>query len=329
MLPELRVRRALAHMGVATPTDLTPVDSVNNEVWMADALVVRLSCKPEQRLRREASLARLLPPGVGYPPIVAYGAEIGSEWLILRRLSGLPLSRCWPHMGNDARRNAITQLAGRLRLIHGTATPALPPLRDLPQPIDPAPSPTMAVARLMSALERAGRLPHVDKGLMAEAADFVAVTAPVLEPFNGRTLIHGDLTFENVLWDPRTEELTAVLDFEWARGAPRDMELDVLLRFIAYPELHVAPDYAATTHADDYRQVPFWLADVYPELFSAPRQLDRCRLYAIAWDVREILQFPPLADAGRLDGRHPYRRIQATLSGTSHLDHLNEAVAAG
>ena len=52
--------------------------------------------------------------------------------------------------------------------------------------------------------------------------------------------------------------------------------------------------YASDTLARDYADVPYWLAEDYPELFSRPAQLDRCRIYAAAWDVEELLAYPPV-----------------------------------
>lgn len=323
MLPELRARRALACVGQGPDVHLDPVASVNNEVWMTSDLVVRVGCRPEQRLRRESQLAQVLPAGVGYPPLVGWGAEMGSEWLVLQRVPGVPLSRAWPTMSRDQRRAAIGDLAARLRLIHATATPPLAPLRHLPQQLDPAPSGTMAVARLVVALGRAGNLAHVDDRVTDALAQMVRDLAPCLEPFTARTLIHGDLSFENVLWDTREGRVTAILDFEWSRGAPADLDLDVLLRYCAYPDLHVPTSYSERTHARDYAEVPFWLAEDYPELFSRPGQLDRCRVYAAAWDVEELLDYPPSGPPSSLDERHPYRRLIALLDGDSHLDRMD------
>lgn len=323
MLPELRARRALTSVGARPDIALEAVESVNNEVWMTDELVVRVSCRPDQRLRREAQLSQVLPDAVGYPPVLGYGAEMGSEWLVLGRLPGLPLSRVWPTLTREARRQAIRELAERLRLIHATPAPALPPLRHLPQLLDPAPSGTMAVARLVVSIDRVGSLEHVDRRFTDDLSEMVQRLAWCLEPFTASTLVHGDLSFENILYDPAQGRLEAILDFEWARGAPRDLDLDVFLRFCAYPDLHVPASYAGETHARDYAEVPHWLAEAYPELFSAPEQLDRCRLFAIAWDVEELLAYPPTTSAAHLDARHPHRRLLAMLAGDSHLDRMD------
>ena len=125
-------------------------------------------------------------------------------------------------------------------------------------------------------------------------------------------MIHGDLTFENVLWDG--DAVTAIIDFEWARPAPRDLELDVLLRFCAYPFLHVADDYEAQTKAEAYEDVPSWLAEDYPQLFTTPDLRDRLRVYAIAFEVRQLLMLPPPAPARDLSPRHPLPRLLQLLT---------------
>ncbi len=66
---------------------------------------------------------------------------------------------------------------------------------------------------------------------------------PAIEPFGSDHLTHGDLTFENMLWDG--SDLRAILDFEWSRTAPANVDLDVLLRMCCYPFLHVGPSGSA------------------------------------------------------------------------------------
>jgi hygromycin-B 7''-O-kinase len=129
-----------------------------------------------------------------------------------------------------------------------------------------------------------------------------------------------------VLWDG--EQVTALLDFEWARPAPADLELDVFLRFCAYPFLHVAADYEHLVKATDYADVPWWLAEEYPELFGHAHQFDRVRAYSIAFDVRDLLLHPPDRPVKELSQFHPYNRLAELVDGTSHLDRFAAAAAA-
>jgi aminoglycoside phosphotransferase (APT) family kinase protein len=320
---EARARRALAEAGLDFAMPLQRASSVTNEVWLSEQYVIRVNRRPNQRLRREAYLGPLLPPGVHYPEIIAYGGELGADWLIVRRLPGQVLSRQWPTMSNGERRSATRQLSLLMRNLHHVRTPEHLPDSDA--------APQLLASRshgvtdpLISALHQIVHLEHVDAALVTSVIEIVEDTRWVLEPFDTAHLVHGDLTFENVLWDGRA--ITALLDFEWARGGPADLDLDVLLRFCAYPYLHVAEDYEDQTLARDYAPVPYWLAEDYPELFAHPHLLDRMRLYCIAYDVRELQAFPPPAPPDQLSAHHPVNRLDRVARGRSHLDRLADGL---
>jgi scyllo-inosamine 4-kinase len=320
-LAQARARRALRSLGVSDAVPLTRANSVTNEVWFTDDYVVRVNRHADLRLRREAVLAQDLPAEIGYPPVIQYGGELGADWLVVQRLPGQPLSRCWPAMGHHERRAAVRQLADRLRIVHATPCPPLDGLVDTPQLLDPAPTGQRAVHRLLGAVADAGRLPWVDPGIMGDIAAMVQADAGALEPFDATTMVHGDVTFENVLWD--RDHISSLLDFEFARPGPPDLDLDVLLRFAAYPFLHVPPAYENETRAADYERVPWWLLEDYPELFTVARQFERIRLYSIAWDIKEVLSFPPQVSLHHVHSCHPYQRLVHVLRGTSYLDRLN------
>jgi hygromycin-B 7''-O-kinase len=316
-LARLRALQALAAAGLPPPGTLERASSVTNEVWLTGDMVVRVGRRNDGRLCREASLTPHLPAGLGHPEVIACSPPGGRDWLVSRRVPGTVLSRCWPSMTVTERRTAVRQLARRLRLLH--ATPSPPDLAPIvtPQLLD-AGSPT-PLAPLARALRRARRMPHLDTSLLDAVEALVLECAPALVPFHDTTLVHGDLTFENVLWDG--DAVSAILDFEWARGAPPDVDLDVLLRMCAYPFLHVAADYAPRTLARDYADVPRWLAEDYGELFARPRVHQRLTVF----DVRELLAAPSIDAGTQPPPYHPLTRLTGTLRGTNHLRWLDRA----
>ena len=313
-----RARQALAEAGLPLDLTLERASSVTNEVWLSDRYVVRINRQPNQRLRREAAIGPLLPAEVGYPAVEAYGGQLGKDWLIVHRVPGRPLSRCWPGMTRDERRRAVGQIADKLRALHRFDCPDDVPPDDAPQLLDP--HTFRAVDPLLAALDRAATLPHVDPALVDRVRSIVLDTCSTIEPYDQPTFIHGDVTFENVLWDGHA--VTALLDFEFSRNAPADVDLDVLLRFCAFPYLHVAEDYERDTRAIDYAEVPFWLAEDYPELLGFPHQFERLRLYSIAYDVHDVLTVPPSRSIRQLSPHHALRRLERTVEGMSHLDQL-------
>jgi aminoglycoside phosphotransferase len=321
-LAEVRARTALRGAGLDPSVALERASSVTNEVWLTPTHVVRVNRRPDNRLYREALIGSALPPYVGHPKVIAHGGGKGNDWLIQERQPGIPLAHAWPTLSPGQRERAVYGLADRLSVLHATkAPPGLPPIEHAPQLLQVgAPEPTLP---LLAALDKAADLPHVDPLLMVEVRDMVSRLAPALSPFDSDTLVHGDVTFENILW--HDGDVTALLDLEWARPGPRDLDLDILLRCAAYPKLHVAEAYEAATNAADYADVPWWLGEAYPSLFEFPRQIDRVRLYSIAYDVRDLLSSPPTTPASQLSELHAYNRLQRVVQRRSYIDELGRS----
>jgi aminoglycoside phosphotransferase (APT) family kinase protein len=321
-----RARKALSDAGLDEHVPLTRASSVTNEVWLTEEFVIRVNRRPNHRLRREAILGPLLPESVGYPETIAYGGELGADWLIARRRPGQMLSVCWPDMSEFERESAVRQLAGMLRELHSVEVPAqLPPVDDPPQLLDPfqfkVTNPLLAE---LDALERGAETSGVDVRVIADARILVHESLSALDPFPTSTLVHGDLHFQNVLWDGFT--VTALLDLEWARGAPPDLDLDVFLRFCAHPHWFVAPEYVERTRVEDYVAVPYWLAAYYPELFAHEYALERTELYSIAYDVHdlaaEVKEHPITGSTRDLPECHPHKRLADTTFSKSYLRRL-------
>lgn len=314
-----RAKKALSDAGIDPQVSLVRASSVTNEVWISERYVIRVNRTLDQRLRREAFLGPLLPEEVGYPEVVAYGGELGADYLIVKRMPGQVLSRWWPTMEDEQREDAVRQVTRKLKALHRFETPA--ELSEIESPhLLGGPKASNPIEPLLDALDKAGELPHVRLDLLDRARSMVMATCDSLDGFVASTLIHGDLHFENVLWDG--EQVTGLLDFEWAHTAPPDLELDIFLRFCSFPYLHVAEDYEHLTVPEDYALVPYWVADEYPELFAHDHLLERLRIYCISYDLRELLLFPPPAPVDQLSKHHPYNRLKRVVQQRSHLDDL-------
>ncbi|MEZ5378006.1 MAG: aminoglycoside phosphotransferase family protein [Acidimicrobiales bacterium] len=315
LFAQARARHALRMAGFDDPKTLERASSTRNEVFLSPDLVVRVNRHPNQRLRREALLCRHLPDAPWAPDVLAYGGEVGADYLIVRRRPGAPLSRWWPDLSSNMRRDAVRQLCTALAVLHETQTPVhIPRIDNSPHLIDPR-----NVTPLVPLLLAIEELTPIDPGLFADVLDYVHHTADALSEYSQRTLIHGDLSFENLLWNGA--ELTGILDFEWCRGAPLDLELDVLFRFCAFPHAHVAPDYEARTLAADYVDVPVWVAEDRPDLFEHPALFERLMLYAISFSVQELISHPLAPNTPRaiLGPMHPICRLANLLHHGGHL----------
>lgn len=315
-LAATRARRALQGIGIDAPAVLERAQSTRNEVHVSSHHVVRVNRQPDQRLRREGELCRDLPDRRWTPKVLGYSGRTGFDFVVVERKPGVPLSRAWPAMDQRRRRVVISEFAEALRTLHSTPTPlAASRIPRTPHLLDPgAVSPVVPI--LMGVDELAARR-TVDRMLLQDIADLVNDHGSALDDYSEATLIHGDLSLENVMVD--IKGLSAILDFEWSRGAPADLELDVLLRFLRYPEVHVPIDVSGSLSSLDFEDVPSWLAEDYPELFDHPRIVERLGLYCVAFDMAELIRMPDVTSLSEMGPLHPVRRLTALLDGVSPL----------
>jgi aminoglycoside phosphotransferase len=314
-----RAKFALLAAGLDEHQHLERASSVTNEVWLGEDIAVRVNRRNDKRLWREARLGSHIPNETGYPEIVSYGTGTGFDYLVSRRRPGVVLARCWPTMSVAQRRRAVADFCFMMRTLHATPTPAWLPRVDCPQMLQWGSDPTL---KLRAAVDELAKLEYVQRHLISEIRLFVETARPSIEPNDCETLIHGDLTFENFLWDG--QHVSAMLDFEFCRPGAPDLDLDVLLRVAALPFLHVAEDYETKTLVEDYAAVPGWIAEEYPELFAHPDQGTRCRLYALAFEIRQCLLLPANAADPSMSEMHPMTRIQEILRGKHYLDRIPE-----
>ena len=315
-IAETRARRTLQGIGLEVPPHLERASSTRNEVYIGPKQVVRVNCHPDQRLRREAMVCRALPEARYFPRVLGYSGETGYDFVVVERKPGVAISRVWPILDDDRRRTLIIEFTKALKTLHSVPTPAAATrLAENPHLLDPAA--VTPVVPILMAIDKLIADRHVDRMLLNDLADMVNDHGDALGDYHQRTLIHGDLSFENVMAD--SNGLSALLDFEWSRGAPPDLELDVLLRFLRYPEAHVPADIAPTMSSVDFEKVPVWMAEEYPELFSHPRIVERLALYSVAFDMAELVRMKSVSAEANMGPLHPVRRLQGLLNGVSPL----------
>lgn len=311
----MRRRRVLAAAGLDPDLPMTRVASYANEVWIGDEVAVRLNhpdlpgATPD-RLLREAQIAARVAPEVGYPALVAVGADPGDAlaWIVARRAPGVQLGRAWPSLAPAARERAIHELAAALNALHATPLAGLPALAQQPPH-------TLPLAEILALIDR--RIDDgYDRGLLGEVAAFACASWPALADAP-RCLVHGDPHLENVLWDGA--RVSALLDLEWSQAAWLECDLEILLAVAAHPALFAADDYAAALHPADYTDVPRWLATACPAWFAPPRLLERLELLLVSRTLGTLDEAMPAALAHdpclalRID------HLRSVLDGASYL----------
>jgi Ser/Thr protein kinase RdoA (MazF antagonist) len=147
----------------------------------------------------------------------------------------------------------------------------------------------------------AGQLPFVDHGVLDAAAERLAELGSVMTA-DGEVLLHGDFYLGNVL--VHADHVSALIDLEFSRMGPRDLELISVVRALD----------AETRLGLQRPPLLAWLAADYPELFAAADLDRRLWLYALAYTIRQILFWPPdRAEADDLEVTHPLHTLRRLI----------------
>jgi len=292
--PAQFARRTLISLGLDS-SPLTPAHGNSSNVWLTPTHALRISSgRFVDAYAHERAVLELLPPDVPHARPVAYGRAGTREWMVQERVAGVPLARAWPHLSQSQRRAAVRQIGQALRALHATQTPAgfyNPWLDDAlapnGHPENAYHAPPAQAHLLLAAVQQ---LDGVDEGLLREVGAFIAERLDAFADDHA-VLTHGDVHWANLMWHEQT--LTAVLDFEGARLAAPDQELDTLLRFVRTPTVYSGQEGDTPITPADLRAVPAWIAEVYPELLAHPRLGARLEVYEALWHLVQVFHFAP------------------------------------
>ncbi len=302
------IQAILDDAGITEQVSFRPASGgQRNETWLCEPYVVRLTSDPNARLlAQEASLLQYIADTIPVPTVIAHGCNDNGEWMIQEKIDGVPLAHVWGTLTEATRRAAVIHLAEIVQTLHQLPCDTLA-LASLPT--DWLSSVLPAAAQQLA--EQSKPLAHVDHGLMDEVIHYLGQLADLHLTGDEWGLIHGDLHFDNLLWDG--EQIVALIDFEKACYAPLTLELDLFLRYCAFPALFVAEEFEHLTHRRDYRQVPFWFQQAYPHLFRSPTLQQQLKLYTLHYDLQLLQNFPPRATVDPSEEDHLINRIRAAV----------------
>lgn len=318
--PQARLRQVCAAAGIDLASSPQLVHSGSNDAWLIDdrrlgAVVLRVGWRGDlTRLAREATVLRHTPGGVPSPRVIRDGRTLVDglpvSYVLTRRIEGQPLVHQWPMLTAAERRSAVAQLAQAMRQLHQwTPPPSVTELMCTRPPsyldtVDWVVGTDLHVLPPLRALALDGKtpsLPHVGNELVAAAIDAIdelsGLDVAVDDPTR-HGLIHADLHLQNVWWSEPGR--ITLLDFEWVRFGPPDLELQPLCDLA---------DEDVRSDNDRYPAVLRWLASDYPELFQAPDLPARMRLYSLAYVLRQVIITPPEQATGYV------HRLQRLLNG--------------
>jgi aminoglycoside phosphotransferase (APT) family kinase protein len=278
-----------------------------NLTWLAGGLALRLAARPGQdKIWREAMLAALLPPAVGFPPILETGVIEEYEWSLSQEIPGKNLGDVWNNLTWNERTNALRQLWEKVLAVHSVDINAATGLAREKPWFNAAD--TQAAEASLSSLVKHKNLssPQADI-LRAALARFWTVL-----PAAACVLNHGDLTIENALW--HAGKVVSLLDFEFAVIAPAELDLNEIVKCAFAPgERHESlPD----PERAGLPQMQKVVAELAKPVISHPGGKDLLMGYAILlelWMLEDWLAHPE--GEGPLEQWQPYRMLLSLADG--------------
>jgi hypothetical protein len=313
----------------AVPVDLDAAvlaESRSNDTWLAGESVLRLCWRGgRERLVREATLLESLPAAVSHASVLAAGRAEDLTWMVLRRLAGERLDLVWSALSGQEQRDAVVALAGALKTLHGWKPPPVVRQQLLQPPVTPPVTPDDIVGtgivplptwRLLPLLDWLEEQPGVDSDLGRWVRARIGELGPLVSDpeFEDGAVVHGDASFANVLW--HQGRLAALLDLEWARLGPLDLEFAT----ISGDDAHIQARGVSSAIAASELPLSTWLRAGYPELLDREHLTERVWLYDICFRIRQACAW------GRLDPRS--LRDLADLTLHPRVRFLNETRSA-
>jgi aminoglycoside phosphotransferase (APT) family kinase protein len=323
-----RVLRAACLPAEAAAVAPVLLSSDSNDAWRIGPAVLRVCWRGDRgRFAREAAVTRALPPGVPYPEVLDTGFDGDLAWQVTRTVEGVPLATLWRGLSRTERRDAVHQIGQALATLHAHRFPAdVVAALAAPRPVgDTSTSalvgaditllPLQRAESLLAAARHEGRADRAliddvaarfrelaDADPLADAPLADAPLAGANPPAGAVMCVHGDAHLANALW--KDGRLTALLDFEWVRLGPPDLEIEPYLR----------ADASGLTDIER-REVLGWLAESYPAMFAVPDLVRRLWLYQLANGVRELF----LAQPGQPPDHGAQRQLRRIVKSPDHL----------
>jgi aminoglycoside phosphotransferase (APT) family kinase protein len=246
------------------------VPSNNNDVWRLEPGYLRVAWRGDRsRLAREAELLGRLRGFLPVPEVLDCGGNDRLSWSLAAAMPGTAYEHLCVQPAPAGLRDLAMEVAALLRALHAWSVPGdvADLLRYPGEDLDP--------------LRRSG----------SELGDLMTA--------DGEVLLHGDFYLGNVL--VHGDRVTALIDLEFARMGPRDLELISVVRALD----------AETRLGIQRPPLLAWLAEDYPELFGTANLRGRLWLYALAYTIRQIIFWPPdRAEADDLEITHPLHTLR-------------------
>ena len=168
------------------------------------------------------------------PEVLDRGGDDRLSWSLTAAMPGTAYEHLCVQPPPPRLRDLAREVAALLRALHSWPVPGelaemLQAPRTDPDPLRRAGSEVVLLppSAVLGLIPLAGQLPFVDHGVLDAAAERLAELGDLMTA-DGEVLLHGDFYLGNVL--VHGDHVSALIDLEFARMGPRDLELISVVR---------------------------------------------------------------------------------------------------
>src|SRR5262245_36215991 len=299
--------------GLGSVDGAVRLPSASNEAWKVGDVVVRISWSGDrERAEREVTVLQHLPACVPHPEVLGHGTTADRTWTLTRWVPGEIAIDSWRTLSPAGRDRLARQLADALAALHRWTPPAA--VRDqvagrgpatdvhdlIGQDVNPVP-----IDRALALVDEAKQSRHADPSVIEAVGERLRELRAFDVGGGDDTVIHGDLHLRNIVASGNS--LQTVLDFEWVRLGPPDLDLQAFLR---------------AEHEAESDDMIVRLAAHYPNIVAHPRVVERLWLYDLTCTLRDVIVVPATAAPEHLPPSHPLRRLPAIVESPAYIEQL-------
>jgi aminoglycoside phosphotransferase (APT) family kinase protein len=246
-----------------------------NDVWqIGGKYVIKVEKKLDVVSHQPKIIEMCLKAGIKVPRVLDHGTVEGKSYLVMEKVPGRKLSEIWPKLSADQKERFVVQIVEQLRIFHSLGFPKYS-LRSLNREFDNFKDFVRSLTDF-SVIDET-KLDEATANNLTLLKAYYRDHENVLDEIGTAVLVHNDMHFENILCE--NDQVTGIIDFDFARQAPMDYELwhmiDFFYRPAHYVEKQTEPLWEGYNGDNDIQL----LKKHYPELFAREHLLERLRLY--------------------------------------------------
>ena len=258
-----------------------------NAVLLVDGKqILRIGMREDagRRLEHEAILLQNLAGQLPVAKVLAFGQEQGFFYQVQQFMPGQKLYAIWKTLRADEQDTIAAELAASLKILHSANFP------DFGEGQQDSKRYAAWIDYLTDKFQTTveeirDRHIRMVPGFIEMAVDYFEEHKNVLQD-GVPTLVHSDMNLTNILVE--NGKVSAILDFEFARQAPADYELQAIEAFCLYPNDWAEEGNEVFCTADFANLIPL-IRKHYPELFEIRNLRERLNVYHV---VRRPQQLP-------------------------------------